>query len=63
MKMKGGTKMMISPLMFLPMLFYIAILVFGIYFMVTVLKRMKEKNDILKEIRDEFRNQNSKPNL
>jgi hypothetical protein len=61
--MKGGTKMMISPLMFLPMLFYIAILVFGIYFMVTVLKRMKEKNDILKEIRDEFRNQNSKPNL
>lgn len=55
--------MMISPLMFLPMLFYIAILVFGIYFMVTVLKRMKEKNDILKEIRDEFRNQNSKPNL
>jgi hypothetical protein len=48
-----------NSLMFLPVLLWLGAFAFGIYFMVTILSRMKEKNDILKEIRDELRNNNS----
>ena len=50
-----------NSLMFLPFLLWLVLLGFGIYFMITILSRMKERNDILKEIRDELRNNNSKP--
>ncbi|MBT2687370.1 hypothetical protein J7I93_04155 [Bacillus sp. ISL-47] len=34
----------------IPFLFYIAVLVFGIWFAVSLIKTLKEKNQILREI-------------
>jgi len=48
-----------SSLMFLPILLWLLLLVFGIFFMITILTRMKERNDILREIRDELKTKNS----
>ncbi|WP_198663151.1 MULTISPECIES: hypothetical protein [Paraliobacillus] len=36
-------------------LLYVGILGFGIYFVVTLLKRSKERNEYLKEIRNEIK--------
>jgi hypothetical protein len=40
---------------FMHILVYIVVLGFGIYFLLTVLKLMKEKNNYLKEIREDIK--------
>ncbi|QOS99287.1 hypothetical protein JNUCC42_00285 [Brevibacterium sp. JNUCC-42] len=44
----------------LNVLIYFGVIFFIIYSVVTVIKAMKQKNEILKEIRDELRKNNNK---
>ncbi len=44
-------------------LLYLGILIFGVYFVITTINSMKQRNDYLREIRDELRGiNNSKTN-
>lgn len=43
----------------IPILINLGILIFSIYIAVTILKLMKQKNEYLREIRDELRKNNS----
>lgn len=43
-------------------LIYFGIIIFGVYFGITVIKEMKEKNEILKEIRNEMVASNNQNN-
>ncbi|MEH7180242.1 hypothetical protein [Neobacillus vireti] len=43
----------------IPILLYLGILVFAIYVVITILKLMKQRNEYLKEIRDEIKKNNS----
>lgn len=42
----------------IPILINLGILIFAIYFAVTILKIFKQKNEYLKEIRDELKKNN-----
>lgn len=37
------------------LLFFVGITVFGIYFLITTIKSMRQRNEYLKDIRDELR--------
>ncbi len=41
-------------------LMYIAVVIFGIYAVITILKSMKERNEILAEIREELQKNNGR---
>ncbi len=43
----------------IPIIIYLGILIFAIYVTSTFIKLMKQKNDYLKDIRDEIRKNNS----
>lgn len=44
-----------SLLVFFPFLIYWGIIIFGIYAVLTILKSAKQRNEYLKEIRDELK--------
>ncbi len=50
---------MLAFLGIIPILIYLGILIFAIYVAITILKLMKQKNEYLKEIRDEIRKNNN----
>ncbi len=39
-------------------LIYLGLLIFGIYYVITTIKSMKQRNEYLKAIRDELKEQN-----
>ncbi|WP_455675977.1 hypothetical protein [Pradoshia sp.] len=48
----------IALLGFIPLLINLGILIFSVYVAVTIIKIMKQKNEYLREIRDEMRKNN-----
>jgi hypothetical protein len=51
---KEGAESMDSILLLLPLLLYIGFFLLGIFAVIYFLKLTKERNDVLKEIRDEM---------
>jgi hypothetical protein len=55
----GGKKMLsFGPILFF--LFYLGILIFGVYFVITTIKSREQRNEYLKDIRDELREFNNR---
>ncbi|MFS0861149.1 hypothetical protein [Fredinandcohnia sp. 179-A 10B2 NHS] len=40
------------------LLFFVGIIVFGFYFLITTIKSMRQRNEYLKDIRDELKEMN-----
>ncbi len=51
--------MTLSLFALIPLLIYLGFFIFIVYVVVTILKLMRQKNEYLKEIRDELRINNS----
>lgn len=58
METAAETSLFFSIFPILIMVFYIGIAAFAIYLVITVLKRMKERNEYLRDIRDELKKRN-----
>ncbi len=56
---RGAAAPMVIMSILFPLL-YLAVIVFGFYTVITILKSLKERNVILSEIRDELRKNNGK---